>query len=47
MTALTDKQKTRLKEHAKHHTKKHMTQIKKDMRKGVSFTRAHLLAKKM
>ena len=47
MKSLTDKQKTRLKEHAKHHSKKHMTQMKKDMRKGISFTRAHLLAKKM
>ena len=47
MKSLTEKQKTRLKEHAKHYSKKHMTQMKKDMRKGISFTRAHLLAKKM
>ena len=46
MTALTDKQKTRLKEHSKHHTKKHITDMKKSMRKGVSFTQAHMMAKK-
>ena len=46
MTALTDKQKTRLKEHSKHHTKKHITDMKKSMRKNVSFAKAHMMAKK-
>jgi len=46
MTALTDKQKTRLREHSKHHTKAHMTRMRKEMRKGVSFSKAHVMAKK-
>ena len=47
MASLTDKQKTRLKEHSKHHTKKHITEMKKSMRKGISFSKAHMMAKKL
>jgi len=46
MTALTDKQKKRLREHSKHHTPKHIADMKKSMRAGISFTRAHMMAKK-
>ena len=38
---LTDKQKTALKRHAKHHTAKHMSSMKKDMMAGMSFTASH------
>tara|TARA_R110000787_G_scaffold2377_2_gene9558 strand:+ start:2558 stop:2809 length:252 start_codon:yes stop_codon:yes gene_type:complete len=31
----------RLKKHAKKHTKKHMASMKRDMKKGISFTKAH------
>ena len=34
MKALTKRQKTTLKRHKKHHTAKHMTALKKAMRKG-------------
>lgn len=44
---MTQKQKDRLKEHAKHHTTKHMAMMRKDMKAGLSFTRAHNKAKKM
>jgi len=47
MTTLTDKQKKRLREHSKHHTAAHMTRMRKEMRKGVSFSKAHMMAKKM
>jgi hypothetical protein len=36
----------RLKEHSKHHTKKHMDMMKKDMKAGMSFTAAHKKAQK-
>ena len=39
--ALTPKQKAALKRHAKHHTAKHMTSMRKDMRPGKTFTQAH------
>ena len=45
--ALTKRQKTTLKKHKKHHTAKHMTTMRKAMRKGKSFTqatKAHKLA---
>ena len=44
--ALTKRQKTTLKKHKKHHTAKHMTTMRKAMRKGKSFTQAHKLAMK-
>ena len=39
-------QKTRLKKHSVHHTKKHMTAMRSAMKKGASFTKAHTQAKK-
>ena len=38
---LTTKQKNKLKEHSVHHTKSHMDLMKRLMRTGVSFIRAH------
>jgi len=43
---LSARQKTTLKKHSKHHTKKHMSSMKKEMRKGKSFTAAHKKAMK-
>ena len=44
--SLTKRQKTTLKRHKKHHTAKHMTAMRKAMRKGKTFTKAHKLAMK-
>ncbi len=43
---LTDSQKAKLKEHSKHHTPKHMRAMRKLMREGMSFTKAHNQVKK-
>ena len=43
---LTKKQKETMKKLSKHHSKKHMASMKKDMLSGMSFTKAHLKAKK-
>ena len=45
-TKLSDAQKKKLGEHSKHHTKKHITEMRASMRKGKSFTQAHMEAKK-
>ena len=42
---LTTAQNTRLKEHSKHHTKTHIATMRRLMRSGVSFTKAHTQAK--
>jgi len=42
-TSMADK----LKEHSKHHSKKHMDMMRKDIKDGMSFTKAHNRAKKM
>ena len=36
----------KLKQHAKKHTKKHMDSMKKDIKKGLSFSKAHMNATK-
>ena len=46
MVALTEKQKVKLKEHAKHHTKKHIADMKKYMKNGKSFSKSHMMVKK-
>jgi|TARA_R110001592_G_scaffold322770_1_gene601771 hypothetical protein len=46
MKKLTMAQKTRLKKHSVHHTKKHMTAMRSAMKKGTSFTKAHAQAKR-
>ena len=47
MEKLTDRQKSTLKKHSVHHSKKHMAMMKKEMRAGKSFTAAHKKAQKM
>lgn len=41
---LTAYQKRMLKRHSKHHTKRHMDTMIKEMKKGLSFRKAHLIA---
>jgi len=43
---LTPKQMEKLKEHSKHHSPKHMAMMRKDMKMGMSFTKAHNKAQK-
>lgn len=43
---LTQRQMDTLERHSKHHTKKHMTEMKKLMRGGKTFTEAHKIAMK-
>tara|TARA_Y100001973_G_C5180182_1_gene324381 strand:+ start:1482 stop:1637 length:156 start_codon:yes stop_codon:yes gene_type:complete len=43
---LTDRQKATLKRHSKHHTAKHMTEMRKLMRGGKTFTQSHKIAMK-
>tara|TARA_R100000231_G_C5240200_1_gene139528 strand:+ start:210 stop:410 length:201 start_codon:yes stop_codon:yes gene_type:complete len=44
---LTESQMKKLKEHSKHHSAKHMAMMRKDMKAGMSFTKAHNKAKKL
>ena len=44
--ALTTRQKSTLKKHSVHHTKKHMKDMKSAMAKGMSITKAHKIALK-
>ena len=41
MAALTKRQQTALKRHSVHHTAKHMSEMRKMMRSGKTFTQAH------
>ena len=41
MSGLTAKQQQAMKKHGKHHTAKHLRDMKKRMSKGASFTAAH------
>jgi hypothetical protein len=43
---LTDRQKTTLKKHSDHHSKKHMDMMKRLMRNGKTFSVAHKQAMK-
>ena len=43
---LTQRQKDTLKKHSKHHTAKHMTEMRKLMRGGKTFTQSHKIAMK-
>ena len=45
-TALTKRQQSALKRHSVHHTSKHMTEMRKLMRAGKTFTQAHKAAMK-
>tara|TARA_R100000935_G_scaffold26672_1_gene46661 strand:- start:19477 stop:19695 length:219 start_codon:yes stop_codon:yes gene_type:complete len=44
---LSPSQTAKLKEHKQHHSAKHMTMMRKDMRAGMSFTNAHKKAQRM
>lgn len=44
MKELTKRQKDTLKRHSVHHTRKHMTEMKKLMRSGKTFTASHKIA---
>jgi hypothetical protein len=44
--ALTKRQLSTLDKHKKHHSKKHMQEMKRLMNKGLSFTEAHRVAMK-
>lgn len=46
MKKLTQRQQNALKRHSVHHTRKHMTEMRKAMRAGKTFTAAHKLAMK-
>tara|TARA_Y100001972_G_C7528624_1_gene266439 strand:+ start:233 stop:391 length:159 start_codon:yes stop_codon:yes gene_type:complete len=43
---LTPRQEAAMKRHAKHHTSKHMTMMRKLMRGGKTFTEAHKATQK-
>ena len=46
MTGLTGRQQQAMKKHGKHHTVKHLKDMKKRMSKGASFTKAHKQSQK-
>ena len=46
MSGLTARQQQAMKKHGKHHTAKHIRDMKKRMMKGVSFTAAHKQSQK-
>ena len=41
MKPLTDKQKQALKQHAKHHSPKHLKMMRDEMKQGKTFEQAH------
>jgi hypothetical protein len=43
---LTTRQKSTLQSHSKHHSSKHMAMMRREMKKGMSFTSAHKKAQK-
>ena len=46
ISTLTKRQQETMKRHAKHHTKKHMQYMYNSMRRGTSFSKAHVNAQK-
>jgi hypothetical protein len=44
--SLTKKQQNTLKKHSVHHSAKHMSEMRKSMNSGKTFTQAHKLAQK-
>tara|TARA_R110002110_G_scaffold395661_1_gene610288 strand:+ start:576 stop:728 length:153 start_codon:yes stop_codon:yes gene_type:complete len=46
MKKITKRQQDALKRHSIHHTRKHMTEMRKSMRAGKTFTASHKLAMK-
>ena len=43
---INEKEKKTLTKHKVHHTKKHMAQMKKTMKKGATFKKSHIQAMK-
>ena len=46
MSGLTPRQQQDMKKHGKHHTAKHLKDMKQRMSKGASFTKAHKQSQK-
>ena len=46
MKKLTTRQENALARHSEHHTRKHMTEMRRHMRAGKTFTQAHTIAKR-
>ena len=46
MSGLTTRQHQAMKKHSKHHTAKHLKDMKQRMSKGASFTKAHKQSQK-
>jgi|TARA_X000001382_G_C3140697_1_gene169463 hypothetical protein len=46
MSGLTARQQQSMKKHGKHHTAKHLRDMKQRMSKGASFTKAHKQSQK-
>ena len=46
MKTLTKPQQAKLREHSKHHTAKHMREMRTAMSQGASFSAAHAAAKR-
>ena len=46
MSGLTTRQQQAMKKHSKHHTAKHLKDMKQRMSKGASFTKAHKQSQK-
>jgi|TARA_B100000214_G_C23939580_1_gene615016 hypothetical protein len=46
ISKLTKSQQKAMKKHSKHHTKKHMQYMYNSMRRGASFSKAHVNAQK-
>ena len=46
MSGLTTRQQQAMKKHGKHHTAKHLKDMKQRMSKGASFTKAHKQSQK-
>ncbi len=45
--SLTPAMEKKLKEHSQHHSAKHMSMMRKDIKAGMTFTKAHNKAQKM
>jgi len=46
VSSLTKRQQDTLKRHSKHHTKKHISYMVNSMKRGTSFSKAHVNAQK-
>tara|TARA_R100001460_G_scaffold80267_3_gene121238 strand:- start:1321 stop:1497 length:177 start_codon:yes stop_codon:yes gene_type:complete len=46
VSSLTTRQQSTMKKHSKHHTKKHIQYMVNSMKRGTSFSKAHVNAQK-